>query len=439
MQPLRQIWFMCAGFLGIQFGFALLNSNGSAILQNLGVPVEQLSWFWLIAPILGMILQPVVGQMSDRTWTRLGRRKPYFLTASVICCISLLLLPNAGYFFPGKSALVMGAVCIMLLDTNLNLSMEPSRALIADNVPDSQRNLGFAVQTFLIGIGAVIGSWLPYILKNVFGVSGSAPAGMVADNVVYSFYIGTAVFLGAVLIPVFLAKEYPPEVYEKIHGKQSQNTGGLITLFRDFRNMPGTMRQLGLVQFFSWFAMFSLWVFAAPAIAQHIFHLPVDDNSSDKFRDAGAWVGVTFGVYNAVAAVYALIIPRIAKRLGRKKAHSFSLLCGGIGLMSIYLAPGKEYILFSMLGVGMAWGSILALPYAILAGAIPSGKMGVYMGIFNFFITFPQIVNGLFGGPLIKYLYGNQAIYALVAAGLCLVIASFFCLFVKEAGIAEKP
>jgi maltose/moltooligosaccharide transporter len=428
-----QIWNMSFGFLGIQFGFALQNGNASSILQNFGAHVEELSWFWLVAPITGMIVQPIIGHYSDKTWNKLGRRKPYFLVGTIICCVALLILPNSGAFFIGKAALFMGAMFLMLMDASINVAMEPFRALVADNLPDKQRTLGFSIQTFLIGLGAVIGSWLPYILHNYFDVSSSAPAGQVADNVVFSFYIGAVVFLIAILVTVIFTREYPPAEYELIHGKPENESAGLGQIFKDFSKMPKTMRQLGLVQFFSWFALFSMWVFTAPAIAQHIFGLPIEDTSSDKYREAGAWVGVIFGVYNGISAIYALMLPSIAAKFGRRRTHAFSLIAGGLGLISMYFAPNKEFLLISMIGVGLAWASILAMPYAILAGSIPAGKMGVYMGIFNFFITLPQIINGIFGGPIVKYIYGSQAMYAIVLAGIFMILGAVSSFYVQDA------
>lgn len=429
---LSQIIYMSFGFLGIQFGFALQNGNASAILQNFGAHVEELSWFWLVAPLTGMLVQPIIGHYSDRTWNRLGRRKPYFLIGSILCCLALVLLPNSGAFLLGKSALFLGAAFLMLMDASINVSMEPFRALVADLLPDKQRTLGFSVQTALIGFGAVLGSWLPSILSSL-GVSASAPPGQVADNVIYSFYIGAAVFMGSILVTLFKTKEDPPEIYEQIHGKSDNSEhSGLMHILEDFRKMPKTMRQLGLVQFFSWFALFSMWVFTNPAIAYHIYKLPMDDSSSDAFREAGTYVGFIFGIYNGVSAVYALFLPSIAARFGRRRTHAFNLICGGLGLISMYFAPNKEFLMVSMVGVGLAWASILAMPYAMLAGSIPAGKMGVYMGIFNFFITFPQIINGIFGGPIVKHLYQGQAIYAIVVAGVFLLLAALASLSVEE-------
>lgn len=427
-----QIWNMSFGFLGIQFGFALQNGNASAILQNFGADIHHLSWFWLVAPLTGMIVQPIIGHYSDRTWTRLGRRKPYFLAGTILCCLALILLPNSGVFLTGKAALLVGAGFLMIMDASINVAMEPFRALVADNLPDSQRTLGFSIQTFLIGLGAVAGSWLPYVLANYAGVSASAPEGKVADNVIWSFYIGAVVFFAAILITVLFTREYPPDEYEKYHGKITVTHSGLRQIFSDFKNMPVAMRQLGIVQFFSWFALFGMWVFTTPAIAHHIYGLPVEDTSSDTFRKAGNWVGIIFGVYNGVSAIYALFLPSIAKTIGRKLTHVVSLICGGIGLLSMYFVKSPEALIFSMVGVGIAWASILAMPYAIVAGSIPAGKMGIYMGLFNFFITFPQIINGIFGGPIVAGIYNNNAIYAIVMSGIFMFCAAISMFYVKD-------
>lgn len=427
-----QIWNMSFGFMGIQFGFALQNSNASGILRNYGADVEHLSWFWIAAPLIGMIIQPIVGHYSDRTWTRLGRRRPFFLLGSILSAGALLLMPNAGWLGAGASLVLIGAGFLMIMDACFNLSMEPFRALVADNLPDTQRTMGFSVQTTLIGLGAVLGSFLPYILVNWFGISGEAPAGVVAANIKLAFYIGAAVFILAIIWTVVTTKEYPPEEYESYHGKPVDQHHGLGDIFKDFARMPKTMRQLGLVQFFSWFALFGMWVFTTDTIATHIFHLPISDKSSAQYREAQTWTGVIFGTYNAVSAVFAMLLPWVTRTLGRKQTHALSLIIGGVGLISVFFAPNKEFLILSMVCVGIAWASILVMPYVILSSSIPAGKMGIYMGLFNFFITIPQIINGVVGGPMVKYVYHNQPVYAIVLAGIFMLCAALCVIYVYD-------
>ncbi len=428
-----QIFNMNFGFLGIQFGFALQNGNASRILQTFGADVEHLSLFWLAAPITGMIVQPIIGHYSDHTWTKLGRRKPYFLTGGLLAAMALIFLPNASFMAYILPPILVGAGMLMIMDASFNVAMEPFRALIADNLPDSQRGLGFSTQTFLIGIGAVAGSWLPYIFSEYMGVSKTADPSHIPNNVLFSFYTGAAVLIGSLLWTIFTTKEYPPEEYAAFHAEvPKEENGGILTIFKDFANMPQTMRQLGLVQFFSWFALFSMWVFAAPAIAQHIYHVTPNDTSSSKFADSGNWVGILFGIYNGVSAIYALFLPALARITSRKTTHALSLIAGGAGLLSIFFIQDPKLLIISMIGIGLAWGSILAMPYAILSGSIPPQKMGVYMGIFNFFITLPQIINGLFGGLMVKHLFGGYAIYAIVLAGIFMFCAAVSVLFIQN-------
>ncbi|MGL5317776.1 MAG: MFS transporter [Bacteroidales bacterium] len=431
-----QIWNMSFGFLGIQFGFALQNANASRILQTFGADVEHLSWFWIAAPLTGMIVQPIIGHYSDRTWTRIGRRRPYFLLGSILACIALVLMPNAGVMATAIPPMFIGAGMLMIMDASINVAMEPFRALVADLLPSDQRTLGFSIQTFLIGIGAVIGSWLPYILAEWLGVSKVAAAGEIPDNVIFSFYVGAVFFMGAILWTVVSTKEYPPGSYEDedvIHSNQEKETkAGLSSIFTDFMHMPKTMLQLGVVQFFSWFALFSMWVFTTPAVATHVYGLPASDTSSELYQDAANWVGMLFGVYNGISAFYALLLPAIAKKIGRRSTHAMSLTAGALGLISIFFIKDPNVLLLSMVGVGMAWGSILAMPYAILAGSIPAKKMGIFMGIFNLFITIPQIINGIIGGPIVKRLYDSQSIYSIVVAGICLLVAAFSVLLVED-------
>jgi maltose/moltooligosaccharide transporter len=432
-----QIWNMSFGFLGIQFGFALQNSNASRILQTFGADVESLTLFWLAAPITGMIVQPLIGHYSDRTWNRLGRRRPYFLTGGLLAALALILMPNSAVLAFALPPILIGAGMLMIMDASFNIAMEPFRALVADNLPDQQRSLGFSVQTFLIGFGAVLGSWLPYIFAEFFGVSKTAAAGQVPDNVIYSFYVGAFFLIGTIIWTVATTKEYAPEEYAKFYPVEvlEEEPKGLQAIVKDFKKMPQTMKQLGLVQFFSWFALFSMWVFTTPAIAQHVYKVAPGDTSSITYANAGNWVGILFGVYNGVSALYALFLPTISRSIGRKSTHAFSLICGGLGLISIYFIKNPDFLIFSMIGVGFAWGSILSMPYAILAGSLPPKKMGVYMGIFNFFITLPQIINGLIGGIIVKYFYRGESIYAIVTAGIFLVVAAISVLYVREVDI----
>lgn len=439
-----EIWNLSFGFLGIQMGFALQNANASRILQNFGADVSHLSWFWIIAPLMGLIVQPIVGHYSDQTWTKLGRRRPYFLVGAVLASVGLVLMPQADIFIAFMPALWVGAGMLMIMDASFNIAMEPFRALVADNLRSEQRTLGFSIQTVLIGIGAVIGSFLPYALSNYFGVSNEAPAGSVPQHLILSFIIGAIVLIISILITVFTTKEYSPEEMKAIEKAKAEadevdyiedeeiKESKLSDILTDFVKMPETMRQLSWVQFFSWFALFGLWVFSVPAIAQHYYGLAPDDASSEAFNEAGDWVGVLFSVYNLVSVFVALSLPKIAKYFGRKKTHAYALFIGGFSLLSIYFLPNENWLILSMVGIGVAWASILAMPYAILAGSINPKKMGVYMGIFNFFIVIPQIINALIGGPLVKYLYGNQAVFALVMAGVSMLLAGYLVTNVKD-------
>lgn len=434
---LLQIFTMSFGFLGIQFGFALQNGNTSRILRSFGADVDQLPMFWIVAPLVGMIVQPIIGHYSDKTWNRIGRRKPYFLVGALLSSTALIFLPNSGGLAGVIPALYIGAGMVMIMDASFNVAMEPFRALVADNLPQSQSTLGFSIQTFLIGLGAVVGSALPDILAKS-GVSMVAGADGIAPNIKIAFYIGAAVFVSAILVTIFFSKEYPPAEYEKYHGSfpedKTKHTSGLSEILNDFKNMPRTMKQLGLVQFFSWFALFTMWVFTADAVATHIYGLTGDYAKSVEYNEAGNKVGSAFAMYNFIAMIYALFLPVIARHLGRKMTHALSLIAGGIGLISIYFIKDPAMLKYCMIGIGLAWASILAMPYVILSGCIPPGKLGIYMGIFNFFITLPQIINGLFGGSIVKHIYGGQPIYAIVLAGFFLICAAISVLFVYDEG-----
>ena len=417
-----QIVNMSLGFLGIQFGFALQNGNASGILMTFGADVHHLGWFWLVAPLTGMIVQPIIGYLSDRTWTKLGRRRPYFLVGAFLTSIALILMPNSPHLAGAIAPMFIGGGLLMIMDASINISMEPFRALVADKLPEEQHALGFSVQTLLIGVGAVLGSWLPYILGNWMGVS-KTPAGngMIADNVVWSFYIGAFVLVSSILWTVFRTDEYPPEVIE-----QENNSTNVDGRFK----IPPVMLQLLLVQFFSWFALFSMWVYTTPAVALRFFGT-IDPNSA-PFRDARDWVGILFGIYNGISAIVALLLPALAKKLSKKTTHAIALTIGGLSLLSFFIIQDAHLLIIPMFGVGLAWASILAMPYAMLANSIPPKKMGMFMGLFNMSITIPQIVSGIASGFILKYIFNDNPLYCLVLAGCSLIVAALFSLIIKD-------
>jgi maltose/moltooligosaccharide transporter len=433
-----QIVNMSMGFLGIQMGFALQNGNASRILQTFGADVEHLSLFWLAAPITGMIVQPIIGHYSDRTWTKMGRRRPFFLVGAILTAIALVFMPNIALFTAILPPLLIGAGMLMLMDASINVTMEPFRALVGDNLPSSQRSLGFSVQTVLIGVGAVVGSWLPYVFAEYVHIPADGGDGIVPQNVIYSFYFGAFVLIASILWTVFTTKEYSPEELQSFVGEeekeaemQSSSSHNLGAIFQDFKRMPLTMKKLGWVQFFSWFALFMMWVYMTPAIAEHVFY-KMDGEHNRLYAEAGNWVGVLFGVYNGISAIYAVFLPRLANRFGRTKVHAFGLVIGGVSLISILFISSPNILLLTMLGVGIAWGSILSMPYAILSDSLPARKMGVYMGIFNFFITFPQIVCGFFGGMIIKYVFDSQPIYGIMLGGVFMLLGAISVWRIKE-------
>lgn len=432
-----EIWNMSFGFLGIQMGFALQNANASRILQIFGADVHELSWFWIIAPLMGLIVQPIIGHYSDNTWTRFGRRKPFFLIGAVLASVGLILMPQADIFIAFMPALWVGAGMLMIMDASFNIAMEPFRALVADNLRTDQRTMGFSVQTALIGFGAVVGSALPYVLTNWFGISNESVDGSVPLNLTLSFIVGAAILVGTIIVTLLTTKEYSPEELEQFDQAEGivpevVKEAKLTDIFTDFKKMPATMRQLSWVQFFSWFGLFGMWVFTTPAIAHHIYGLSIEDSTSKAYQNAGDWVGILFGVYNFVSAIFAFCLPYIAFKIGRKLTHAVSLLIGGVSLLSIYVMPNEYWVILPMIGVGIAWASILSMPYAILAGSIAPRKMGVYMGIFNFFIVIPQIVNALIGSPIVKYVYGGNAIYAILSSGVSFIIAALLVSKVKD-------
>lgn len=412
---------MSLGFMGIQFGFALQNANASRILLVFGADIHHLSWFWLVAPITGMIVQPIIGYMSDKTWNRFGRRRPYFLVGATLTSIALILMPNAPHLARFIAPMFVGGGLLMIMDASINISMEPFRALVADKLPDEQHTLGFSMQTLLIGIGAVVGSWFPYILANWGGVPEKAAAeGLVPPNVSLSFYTGAAVLIGSILWTVFSTPEYPPEYYES---EETIKTKQKVKI-------PKVMYQLLLVQFFSWFALFSMWVYTVPAIAQHFYH--TTDVNSLEYQKAGNWVGILFGIYNGVSAVIALLLPKVAKKIGRRATHAVSLTLGGISFLSFAFIKDPDMLVIPMVGVGIAWGSILAMPYAMLANSIPPKKMGMFMGLFNMSITIPQIVNGIFGGLILRYAFHDDPMKSILMAGVLMILGAGATFFVRD-------
>ncbi len=491
-----QIWNMSFGFLGIQFGFALQNANTSRIFETLGAEIDEIPILWIAAPVTGLVVQPIIGYFSDRTWTRLGRRRPYFLIGAIFSSIALCVMPNSPYLW-------VAAGTLWIMDASINISMEPFRAFVGDNLPESQRTKGFAMQSFFIGTGAVVGSMMPYLFTNYFGISNVAPEGVVPDSVKWSFYVGAVVFFLSVLWTVISTKEYSPEELEKfddnktnfhptITPKENSNrikkllnvgavltsiglltsillyflnldkelyvlsvgllvTGvlfvlasfvrkakgrtGFVIMMTDLLYMPKTMKQLAWVQFFSWFALFSMWIYSTQAVTSHVYG--VSDTSSKLYNDAADWVTVLFATYNGIAALVAFLIPIVAKKITRKFTHFLSLSLGGLGLISMFFVKDPNFLLISMFGVGIAWSSILSVPYAMLAGALPSNKMGYYMGVFNFFIVIPQMVAATILGFLVSKIFNGQPIYAIVVGGVAMIIAGVLTLRVSDTATIE--
>lgn len=428
-----QIWNLSFGFLGVQIGYSLQNGNTSRILEALGADVHSIGYFWLAAPLAGLIVQPIIGLSSDKTWTRLGRRIPFIFFGAIVSALAMFFMPNAEYFAYLLPPLFFGGLMLLLMDTSFNVTMQPFRALVGDMVNDDQRNLGYSLQSALINFGAVFGSLLPWILTKSGIANVPAPGEKVADSVIWSFYIGGAILLLSVLWTVFKTKEYAPKehaLYNKIDldAEVKKEKTSIIKLIT---TAPKIFWQLGFVQFFSWFALFLMWVYTTRAIANQVWGPDALDAKSIGFNEAGDWTGVLFAFYSAVAAIYSLLIPSIAKSIGRKKTYSFSLLMGGLGLISMFLIEDKNLLLLSMIGVGFAWAAILAMPYAMLSGSLPADKMGVYMGLFNATITLPQIAAGLLGSTLIA-LFGGFPMAIIVIAGASMLIAGLVVIFIKE-------
>ncbi|MDJ0917955.1 MAG: MFS transporter [Woeseiaceae bacterium] len=487
-----QIWNMCFGFLGIQFGFALQNANVSRIFQTLGAEVEDLPILWVAAPLTGLIVQPIIGYMSDRTWGRFGRRRPYFTVGAILASLALFAMPNSP-------TLWIAAGMLWIMDASINISMEPFRAFVGDMLPERQRTKGFAMQSFFIGVGAVVASALPWMMTNWFDVSNTAPPGVIPESVKLSFYLGGIAFFVAVMWTVFRTKEYSPEelaafdaarppehvaqatdqrpsskylngglvwtvvgvagwiaittlelekeLYVMAGGFAAfgllqiatgwlQNAGhtknGMVEIMHDLFHMPRVMKQLAVVQFFQWFALFAMWIYGTAAVTKH--HFGTTDTASAAYNNGADWVGVLFGAYNGFAALAAIAIPMMAARLGCRASHLINMCIGGVSLISFYFISDPKMLLIPMIGVGIAWASILSLPYALLSSNLPAHKMGVYMGIFNFFIVIPQLVAASILGLIVGWLFDGSAIFAYMIGGVLMVVAGAAAMLVdKEA------
>lgn len=427
-----QIWNISFGFLGVQFGFALQNANVSRILSNLGADLHHLSLFWLAAPLMGLIVQPIVGYASDKTWNRLGRRLPYILGGALVSTLAMFLMPNAGMVVAVMAPVVFGAMIFALMDGSFNVTFQPFRALVADMVPEDQRNLGYSIQSFLINTGAVIGSVLPYVLTNVLNVANEAPDGQVPASVIWSFYIGGTVLIVSVLVTVFKTKEYPPAEFAEYKNISEEDQKEKSSFVQLIRSMPKTMWQLAVVQLFAWFSLYLMWVYTTPAVAQHYWNTPVGDATSTAYNEAGNWVGIIFGAYSLFAALFSVAMPWLAKISSRKTVYALGLTAGAIGYVSMYFFDNPNMLIVSMVGVGIAWAAILSMPFAILSSALPAKKMGVYMGIFNFTIAGPQIISGLLGGSILKIFFHGQAIYILMIAGISMLLGALAVYFVDD-------
>jgi len=421
-----QIWNMSFGFLGIQFGWGLQMANMSSIYEELGANADKIPLLWLAAPITGLIVQPIIGHMSDRTWCRLGRRRPYFLTGTIFATLALIAMPHS-------TALWMAACLLWVLDASVNISMEPFRAFVADKLPDEQRTAGFAVQSLFIGLGAVVASALPFILTNVFGIKADdTSASGIPLAVRVSFYIGAAVYFIAVLYTIVTTKEYPPDDLEAFEREKKESAGignAAKEIFHSLVNMPHTMRRLALVQFFTWIGLFCMWIYFAVAVAHNDFH---GEPGTPAFTKGTEWGGVCFSIYNAVTFIFSFVLIAVSRKLRAKTIHTLCLVAGGIGLCLVPLISDKYLLFLPMVGVGIAWASIVSMPYAMLSGCLPQEKMGFYMGVFNFFIVIPQIITALFLGAVVSHVFNDNRMAAVVVGGVCLLIASGLTQLVRD-------
>ena len=485
-----QLWNMSFGYVGIQFGFALQNANVSRIFETLGAKVENIPILWIAAPVSGLLIQPIIGHLSDKTWNRLGRRKPYFLLGAILASLSLLVMPNSPYLW-------FAAGMLWIMDASINISMQPFRAFIGDMLPNEQRTKGFAVQTFFIGASSIIASVLPYLFTKCLHIANTAPEGQIPPSVKWSFYIGGIVFLLTVLWTIFAVREYSPEEQAEFNAHETDaaakegseiklsttsyyaegavllvsglvftylvkslgwyqglyilsfgisiygalqlaaakryamgKIGGMVEIIYDLKNMPQTMKQLALVTVFTWFALFAMFIYTTSAVTT--FHFHSTDAHSDLYNDGANWVGVLMAVYNGVAALVAFLLPVIARRTSRVTTHVVCLIIGGLGLISMYFFKEPDWLLLSMTAIGIAWASLLTMPYAILSSAVPHKKMGVYMGMFNLFVVIPQILASAILGLLVRTVFHGQAIGAIVLGGVAMIVSGILMMFVKD-------
>lgn len=438
-----QIWNMSFGFLGIQFGFALQGGFMSRIFQTLGAEKDALPLLWIAAPLTGLLVQPVIGYFSDHTWhPLLGRRRPYFLAGAILSSIALV-------FMPYSPTLWIAAGLLWVLDASINISMEPFRALVADKLPEEQRSYGFVLQTLIIGIGTWVASNLPWFISQL-GVSNEAGPGVVPPSVKIAFAIGAFVFMASILVTILTTREYPPDDLERFHAEKHRQGNVVAEIFAHVVHMPAQMRRLGVVQFFSWLAFFAMWSMATPALTEHVFKAPAPDpaafdmgvpaqaaafqSANGAFQDAADLVGSYMGYYGLSSMLVALLLSFYAARLplNRKAVHAGSLVLGGIGFLSMWFVPHPAWLIGSFALVGVAWASILSMPYALLSSHVPAPKMGIYMGIFNMFIVVPQIVAATLLGPALRHLFDSQAIFALVISGTSLLLAAVSLAAVHE-------
>jgi maltose/moltooligosaccharide transporter len=426
---------MSFGFLGIQFGWGLQLANMSAVYERLGARPDEVPLLWLAAPVTGLVVQPIVGALSDRTWGPLGRRRPYFLTGAILASIAL-------FFMPTSSALWMAAGLLWILDASINISMEPFRAFVADKLDASQRTAGFVMQSFFIGVGASLANALPFLFRYM-GVEGSTASG-IPLSVKYSFQVGAVVFLLAVLWTVVTTREHPPEdmaAFERARRERAGPAALVAEIGGAIRDMPRTMKQLAVVQFFTWLGLFCMWMFFVPTVARHVFG--ATDASSELYARGMEWGGLTFAFYSITCFAVAFALPVLARATSRKTTHALALFCGAAGLLSVYVIHDQYLLLLTMVGVGIAWASILSMPFAILAGSLPPHRMGVYMGVFNFFIVIPEILAALTFGPFIRTVFGennpNSSLYMVLIGGMSLLIAAALVMIVHDVGDRDVP